>query len=650
MEFILFLGGVGIIVYILVTRGSAGSRLDELEARVRALESKEKGGIPRGQAAPAAPQSFTQPTPQAASAPMREVNYTFDAPAPQAPMAAPSRPSEPASFEEMVGGGLLTKIGITALLFGVGFFLKYAFDNEWIGPTGQVIMGVMGGLFLIILGDFLREKYRAYALSLVGGGIGILYLSIYAAHGFYHLIASVPLASVLFSGITFCGVILAVRHDSLPLAGIAVFGGFLTPFLVSTGENKIFSLFTYVTVLDLGILAVSIMKRWRPLNMLGMAGTVLTFMAWAGTFYTRDQLFITEFFLTVFFLIFSLSLIVYLMFRDEELSGADILMTAVVPFAYFTVSYGLLNPEYGSYMGFFAALLAVWYVFLGYIGYEVHKSDAHLVNTLLGTALVFLTIAIPLQLDGVWTTLAWGVEALFLTWMGFLAGSRYVRLFGFGVLVIALVRLFAFESGTGNILDYTIFLNIRFFLYLALAFVALGMAVLYKHYEEAVSGEDVAALPALFLIFNFLLIFILSAEVVAYYSKESAVLAQNLSKLQQQTVDANKLARARAEYSAGITSINNTRNVSLSLLWIVYSVVLLGIGIISRYKPLRLMAIVLFGFTIFKVFIYDSSALEGLYRIISFMVLGVILVVTGYLYQRYRERISEFMLGDAQSS
>lgn len=654
MELILFLVGVGFVIYALNRVGEAERRIRDLESKTRSSDMyRGNGGARPLSSAPEPSQPSQVPLEQslhgAEPSAVREVNYTVaggmgappNIPPTNTPSPAPSPSSDSQSFEEMVGGGLLTKVGITAILFGVGFFLKHAFDNEWIGPVGQVMMGIFAGLFLVILGDFLREKYRAYALSLVGGGIGLLYLSISVAYEYYRLIESITVASLLFGFITFFGVVLSLRYDSLVLAGLAVFGGFLTPFLVPTQTNNIFGLFTYIIILDIGILAISIMKRWKPLNLLGMAGTFVVFSHWYGRFYTPDQLFVTEFFVTVFFVIFSLSLIIYLMFRDDEVTAGDVLMTAVVPAAYFMVSYNLLTPQYNDFMGFFAALLALWYLFLAYIGYEIHKSDANLVNTLAGTAIVFLTVAIPLQFEGTWITIAWGVEAFFLTWIAFMLGSRALRLFGLGVLAVALVRLFVFDNNVSNIMDYTVLWNVRFVTFLMVAFAIGGIAVLYKKYEDQVGPEDASAVPVLVVMVNVLLVYILNSEILMYFAKQRAIVYENISEAQRMAFDTRQ---AQAGYQAELASIENTRNVSISLFWILYSAILLVAGIIVRSRHARLIAIALFGVTILKVFLYDSSALDGVYRIISFITLGVILLITSFLYQRYRERISEFIL------
>src|SRR3989344_315827 len=204
---------------------------------------------------------------------------------------------------EEEGGRWLGKIGISALLLGVSFFLKYAFDNNLIGVVGRVILGLVSGVLLVAVGQFLRAKYERYSDIIIGGGIGILYLTIYAAFAFYNLISQ-PTAFLFLFCVTALAVIISVVDKAFQLAALAVFGGLLTPFLISTQGNNQFTLFAYILILDIGVLAVSFREKWLKLNYLAFIGTALIFLGWFSRFYSEDQLFPTLAFLSAYFLIF----------------------------------------------------------------------------------------------------------------------------------------------------------------------------------------------------------------------------------------------------------------------------------------------------------------------------------------------------------
>lgn len=150
--------------------------------------------------------------------------------------AKPIKRPEEKDIESTIGLVWLNRIGLLALFFGVAFFLKYAFDNRWIGELGRVVLGLMAGFGMIVGSEFTRRKnYTVISQGLHGGGIGILYLSIFAAFGFYKLIGAIP-AFLFMSIVTlYCG-FWSTRTDWVSSAVIGVIGGFLTPFLIGSGK------------------------------------------------------------------------------------------------------------------------------------------------------------------------------------------------------------------------------------------------------------------------------------------------------------------------------------------------------------------------------------------------------------------------------
>lgn len=203
------------------------------------------------------------------------------------------------NVETLIGGNWLNRIGVVLVLFGVAFFLKYAFDNRWIGETGRVILGFIAGLVFLGLGEWYQNKgYRWFSQGLTGGGIALLYLSIYAAFSFYSLIPQMP-AFVFMMLVTAASIALAVRYNALTIAVLASLGGFLTPFLLSTGVDNQVALFTYVLFLNLGVLGVAYFKNWHVLNYQNFILTVIVFAAWVERFYKPEKLWPTFLFLTL---------------------------------------------------------------------------------------------------------------------------------------------------------------------------------------------------------------------------------------------------------------------------------------------------------------------------------------------------------------
>ncbi|MCA1556322.1 MAG: DUF2339 domain-containing protein, partial [Acidobacteria bacterium] len=169
-------------------------------------------------------------------------------------------------LEQLIGGSLFNWLGIIAVSLTVGFFLKYAFDNDWIGQRGQVLFGAVAGVGILGAAERLRARgYKSYAYVLSGGGILILYLTVYAARVFYDLISVLP-AFLLMLAVTTTAVLLAARYNAYAIAVLGLIGGFMTPALLSTGVDNQFGLFGYIALLNSGVLALAYFKRWRSLN------------------------------------------------------------------------------------------------------------------------------------------------------------------------------------------------------------------------------------------------------------------------------------------------------------------------------------------------------------------------------------------------
>ena len=294
--------------------------IEALNDRVSALEARLRQGTPTGETVgadtarsaetEAIPPLPTTPVPQTIeTAPLRAPAVPTEASAPaaaaEALAASGSRGREEEDdLERRIGGRWLLYTGVLVLLLGVSFFLKYAFDNAWITETGRVVAGLLAGAGLIAGGSRLAAHgLTSFGQALIGTGLAILYLSIYAALAFYELIGTTT-AFALMVMVTAAAAVLADRQRSQALAFIAVGGGFLTPFLVGGTEDVHLTLFTYDALLITGTLALANRHNWFALNALSYIFTFLTVLAWASEYY-QDRLWLrTLLFLTLYCVMF----------------------------------------------------------------------------------------------------------------------------------------------------------------------------------------------------------------------------------------------------------------------------------------------------------------------------------------------------------
>jgi uncharacterized membrane protein len=533
----------------------------------------------------------------------------------------PPTPAREIDLESRIGSHWLNRIGITAVLIGVSYFLKYAFDNNWIGPTGRVAIGLLAGIAVVVWSERFRQRgYRVFSYSLKAVGIGALYLSLWAAFQVYQLVPSgVAFAAMLL--VTASTVVLAVTQDAEILAAFALTGGFATPLLLSTGQNREVPLFSYVALLDLATLGLVARRPWQRLLLLSYAGTLVLYVGWYSSFYDYSQITLTIIFATIFFAIFAIAPLVAAQPAGQAaVWGALPLFLALANAAvYFLQVYAMVRVPDRPLTAWFALALAAVYIGLSRVS-QKHYAEVEGVERLrflhLALAIGFITVAIPIRLDHHWITMGWFVEAGALLWVAHRTRSDFLNLFAVGVLLLGIFRLLAIDNFETN----QVIFNSRIATY-AVALAVLGGIIWVGRSRSDDTGRHAVALAT--IAFNVLALYALSLEISDYYSH--AMAAAN-AQLRYQPWDPARSSTWR--------SLRIAEGFSYSALWMAYGALLMMVGFWRRSAFIRWQALFLIAITIVKVFIYDVSQLDRGYRIVSFIVLGVLLLAISFVYQR----------------
>ena len=551
-------------------------------------------------------------------------------------------PEKPAvGLEESIGAKWLPRLGMVALLFGIGFFLKYAFEHWLIGPTGRVILGLIGGVLLLIAGEYLEsKKFHTYSRIFTGGGFTSLYLSLWAASRLYTLIGTIP-AFVLACFLTIAASLFAVRYNSLVVAFYALIGGFITPVLVGPAEfpkiSDLTFILTYFSILDLGILGLAFFKKWRVLNFAGFLFTAIAYSAIYFSYLHAHPLSISFSFLTLYFLIFAFVAFLYNILRKEFTLTEDNLLILFNTLFYYGFSYYLLKPDYTNLLGLFTFCLAIFYLILAYLAFSYNPKDKYLVLIFLGICAVLVAAGLSFQLKQYWITISWTIEALILVWIGFkikdYPHQAYpTRILGLVFLIPSLIRLFFIDSRI-PLVEFTPVLNKRVLVFLIYIF-TLGLIMkLYSDHKKEISEGEKNVVPAFTGLTNFLAVYLISREIVDYFGVR-------IEEIRKTLIRYMKYPQPELEK---IKNLENQRNMWLSVAWALYSFIIIGIGIAKKYKLLRWTGLILFGITILKVFFLDLSFLKGFPRILSFIILGLLLLGVGFIYNKYKEKIREFI-------
>ncbi len=353
------------------------------------------------------------------------------------------KPQKRTDFERFIGENLMNKVGILILVIAVGLGIKYAIDESWINPVGRILLSLLTGAVLIGLAHKLRKNYLAFSSVLIGGGIAVLYFSIAFGYQMYEIFNQAA-AFILMVGITGFAVALSLAYNRKELAVLAIIGGFATPIMVSSGAGNYKVLFTYIMILDIGMLVLAYYKRWNIVNIVAYASTIILYSLWLFKTYNADKEFPylgALLFATGFYIIFFLMNIINNIKENAKFTASEFIILISNSFFYYSAGLFLLNDFAPGYQGIFTLLLAVLNAGFAYPMYLRKDIDRNLVLLLIGLVLTFVSLTAPVQLDGNFITLFWAIEMVLLLWLSQKSGIRLLKVASFIVVSLMIISI-----------------------------------------------------------------------------------------------------------------------------------------------------------------------------------------------------------------
>jgi uncharacterized membrane protein len=591
-----------------LNQGDSSER--EREPAASAQNVTPRAPVPERAAGDAGTKTASEPAPTDIPASRHEAREAAQAPPPPsapslAPVSAPIprqwEPSEKPDVESTIAGRWFNYVGILAIGLAVAFFLKYAFDNDWIGPAARVTIGfLVGGLMYPLSQWILKRGYTYYSEGIAGLGAGILYLAAWAGWHYYGIFSQ-GIAFPLMIMITVVTAGVAWMRNSQRIAVLALVGGLLTPILVSTGENAEVTLFSYVAVLSAGMLAIAWERKWKWIAPIAFGGTLIYFWGWYADFYDFSQLGVTLLFATLFFTLFD-TLPALKTVREGNLESVDIAIVASSAFQFFIALRLMLWPDYRWWLTAAVLGLAAAHWGAGRVAPSTSsRTTRGLYNAI---AIIFATLAIPIRLEGKWITIAFAAEGLALIWSGLRGRSWALRAAGLALFVVVAVRLFILAVSTPA--AQTLLFNERFLTLAVCAACGLGAFFVARRSDCELSVAETQVYFAVAIAANFCFLLALSMDVWDCFGRMPSL----------------GIDRERAQ------------ELALSVLWVVYALALIAAGVVRKSAAVRWQGLALLGLAIGKVFFWDLNFLTRFYRIVSFFVLGLVLLAVSFFYQK----------------
>ena len=698
------------------------------------------------------------------------------APKPQIPAPKISLPKQPSDLEKIIGESWINKIGILIVVIGVAIGAKYSIENELISPLTRIILGYLVGIGLLGFGIKLKPKFEGYSAVLVSGAISIFYFITYFAYSFYDLIPQ-ALAFVMMLIFTAFTVFTAIKYNRVVIAHIGLIGAYAVPFLLSSGSGRVDILFSYMLIINLGILFISIKKDWKSLHYSAFFFTWMIYGSWFA-----DKSFDSNLqgyealglgFATAFFLVFYGVSLFNNIISKEKLDKVNIILILLNSFIYFGFGFGIFNGHsiLDSYLGLFTLFNAIIHFAVLFFIKSKKLADSTLFYSTLGMVFTFITIAIPIQLDGNWVTLMWTAQGAILFWLGKTKNIPIYEKISLPILGLAFLSFLEdwaryhyavdlnihafwninFLTGVFAILGYgfVVYLSRKhpdpeiekysplntiksFYLPVLLVLTAYltfrnEIAYYFDYWYESSSvlvrekgdeyneyNNDIGIFRNIYLLV-YSLVFFGGIALLNFYKFKNKILGVSsiviglLVLFAAQTYGLGELGELRYSYIDGhyskyfdvsinyilvryllwgtagftlwaifknaktqlenikfhifleavihISILNFLSNelvtwldiagyqdifkLGLSILWSVYSLILVSLGIYKKKKHLRIFALVLFGITLAKLFLYDISNLSTISKTIVLIILGLLLLIISFLYNKFKDKIGD---------
>lgn len=628
----------------------------------------------------------------------------------------------------------LTVIGIFTLVLGIGYFVKYAIDNNWIGETARAGIGLCMGAGILLTGYFLRKNYGVFSSIITGGGIAVLYFTTTIAFREYHLFTQ-NTAFAVATFITIVSILLSYYYKSEILIIFSLIGGFLAPLMISTGQSNYYFLFTYLTLLNIGMLVVVFLKQWKSIGWVSFFFTTLYILYWT---YNQPQLLSIVFYSINYIIFYVFALQEYI--RKKTLSASDILMLVLINFSSIigmVYIFNKLNYEPAAIFPIIFALVNGALLFREY----AQKNTGIAYSVFAGITISLVTIAIALLFKVHLITSVWAVEAtllLFLwkktnlkifktcfsvlfplviiaqimTWLQYINANQLAVVFNpifltsLVTIISMVVNLFLLkkihETQKQGFFPEAIFSTISY----AVIYMAMLLEIIY--HISGMQGSVMISISVLFSIYYLFILLLLKEQLslsnsfqtgliyiflflvavhVSFSASEvsTSILSHTIPfsfycihllywlpflYLYITTPRSSNFYTTKISYwiisFVFVLSVSSTfyhlyilitaNNIPssykasrhfnilyLPILWTVIATAFIYIGLQKKNPEYNKIGFALIGIMVVKLYAYDVWQMDNISRIIAFIMLGIILLLSSFTFQRLKNIITNLV-------
>lgn len=354
---------------------------------------------------------------------------------------SPVQTAQNSDIESFIGTNIISKVGIGLLVLGVGIGAKYAIEEDLIGPGVRIVSGYIFGFTLLALSIYLKNKYESFASVLFSGAMSIMYFITYFAFEYYHMLGR-EVAFGMMIIFTVFTVFTAIKFDRQLIAHLGLVGSYAIPFLLSASSANVTHLFIYMTIINSGILIVSIKKYWISLYYSAFGLTWIIYAVWYFAQYNLYADYNTAVtFAIVFFFIFYITLIGYKLVHTKKFEELDIIFVTLNSLIFFGFGYAILERESDYIVAGFTLANAAIHLIAKVIAKQFNGYDKNFNFFTLGLAIAFVTITVPILAEGNWLAVFWAVESAVLFWIGRKQKVLFYEVISYVLISVSLIAM-----------------------------------------------------------------------------------------------------------------------------------------------------------------------------------------------------------------
>lgn len=385
-------------------------------------------------------------------------------------------------LENFIGLKLIHFIGIIVLIIGLTIGVKYAIDIDLVSPLVRIISAYLASAALLLISFRLRSKYEVFSLILFSGAMVSLYFTTYAAFEYYALLPR-WLAFVLMLLVTAFTVFTSLRYDRQEIAILGLVGAYGIPFFVGRNSGDIGSLFSYILLINAGVLVISFRKYWISLGYLAFFTTWLIFFSTLIVRHGERYFNIELLFAFIFFTFFLVNCLGFKFIKKQALDISDTFIVVVnTGLLYFSLAI-LYNTETAGYMENITLLFGIVYLAAGIISRKWLPAQKHFSNAIFSIALTAFVVYVPMKFDGLTVTIFWVLMAILYFVSGIFYRVKSFRIMSILLFAATLFKLLVIDSSSFTAIE-------KIIAYVFTGIVLLIVSFLYQKFGKRIFIDE----------------------------------------------------------------------------------------------------------------------------------------------------------------